>query len=224
MSKENENQRHLVYQDDTYIILRPLTFEASKKYGSNTKWCTTMEHEPSYFDKFYSRGILIYILNKVNGVKIASYRSVHDGTHEFSFWNQIDHRIDSMETNLPQFVLDIVKNEIKQNFKSNRELLSEEDIVKFEKQMVHHEMNKMVREDFFNETEPVPLDPVPLLTGVRSTIQDDLNDLMSDWGRISQGQAGQEMVYQNENTRVSFNDEGDIDVIYRPNVPKIKVC
>lgn len=201
ISKENENQRHLVYENDEYIILRPLSFEASKKYGSNTKWCTTMEHEPSYFDKFYSRGILIYILNKLTGVKVATYRNLYDCGHEFSFWNQIDQRIDSMETNLPQFVLDIVKDEIKQNFKSNRELLSEEDVVKFEKQTMRHE-EKMSRGIEAIENNMI----APMMERPRAVEMDDIPEHPF-------------AVYENENTLVSFDEDGNVNVAYRPDVP-----
>ena len=31
----------------------------------------------------------------------------------FSFWNQTDSRIDSLESELPDFILDIIRNEVK---------------------------------------------------------------------------------------------------------------
>ena len=36
------------YEDERWLILRPLTFSASAKYGSSTRWCTTYQKEKNY--------------------------------------------------------------------------------------------------------------------------------------------------------------------------------
>ena len=60
-NKELEKQIIREYEDDEWLILRPLTFEASLKYGSATKWCTTYSKEKQYFEIAQSR-----ILNEKN--------------------------------------------------------------------------------------------------------------------------------------------------------------
>jgi hypothetical protein len=50
--KDLENQVLKIYDNDEWLLLRPLTFNASKKYGANTKWCTTTEHNNEYFHKY----------------------------------------------------------------------------------------------------------------------------------------------------------------------------
>lgn len=98
--KELEKQVEVIFESDEWLLLKPLTFLASKKYGANTKWCTTTENNDSYFIKYASNGVLIYCLNKLTGYKVATYRSLKPEEPEFSFWNSKDVRIDSLETEL----------------------------------------------------------------------------------------------------------------------------
>jgi hypothetical protein len=129
--KDLEKQIKLVYEDDEWLFVRPLTFNASKKYGSNTKWCTTTESNSEYFTKYASRGVLIYCLNKKTGYKVASFRSLDKGDPEFSWWNQKDSRIDSLQSELPDELLKVIRVESMSNPnykpKTNRFLLSDKD-------------------------------------------------------------------------------------------------
>lgn len=125
--KDLENQVKKVYEDDEWLMVRPLTYFSSKKYGSATKWCTTSEGNPDYFIRYATNGILIYMINKKSGEKVACYK-VLNGENEFSFWNQKDSRIDSIESGLPFSILGIIQKEITTKpVKSNIALLSEED-------------------------------------------------------------------------------------------------
>jgi hypothetical protein len=120
IEKEMESQIVKLHQDSEWVVLRPLTYEASKKYGSNTKWCTTSEKEPGYFLKYSKSGILIYVINKKTGLKVGCFRSILD--NEFSFWNQKDERIDSLQSGLPDFIINVIKSEIENRFIPNSSL------------------------------------------------------------------------------------------------------
>jgi hypothetical protein len=120
IEKEMESQIVKLHQDSEWVVLRPLTYEASKKYGSNTKWCTTSEKEPTYFLKYSKSGILIYVINKKTGLKVGCFRSILD--NEFSFWNQKDERIDSLQSGLPDFIINVIKSEIENRFIPNSSL------------------------------------------------------------------------------------------------------
>ena len=62
--KELENQTEKIYEDDNFLVLVPKTIEASCKYGSGTKWCTTVKGA-DHFQR-YTRGKqgLYYIIRK----------------------------------------------------------------------------------------------------------------------------------------------------------------
>jgi len=123
--KELEKQIIKLHDDGEWLVIRPLTFQASLKYGADTRWCTAMKKEISHFNRYTKRGILIYCINRVSGKKVAQFYSL-DSEHEFSFWNQEDTRIDSLESGLPADVLSVIFNEVTNNKKSNNDLLPED--------------------------------------------------------------------------------------------------
>lgn len=132
-SKDLEKQIIKIYEDEIWLLVRPLTFESSKKYGSNTKWCTTTENNPDYFFKYSKKGVLIYCINKKSGYKVASFYSLDKNDPEFSFWDQKDSRIDSLATELTNDLRDIIfKESTNKDAKTNRFLLKDDERIKEE--------------------------------------------------------------------------------------------
>jgi hypothetical protein len=130
-TKDMENQIIKVFEDDEWLLLRPLTYLASKKYGSNTKWCTTQSNNSEYFIKYSSKGVLIYCINKKTGYKVASFYSLDKNDQEFSFWNQKDTRVDSLQTELNDELRKIIgETSMAKNAKTNRYLLNDDQRMK----------------------------------------------------------------------------------------------
>lgn len=119
-NKELRNQVVVDYDSDEWLIIRPITFEASSKYGAGTKWCTTSENNPDHFFRYSKRGVLIYIINKINGYKLACYKHLDENSVEF--FNQEDQRVDSMMVELPLEILGRVKEIVISTKISNKEL------------------------------------------------------------------------------------------------------
>ena len=129
IEKEMETQVARVFEDDEWLLLRPLTFESSKKYGASTKWCTTTEHNPEYFNKYARRGVLIYCISKTRRYKVASFYSLDKSEPEFSWWNEKDTRIDSLETELPMNLRELIAGIcLAKDAKSNDELNGGKDV------------------------------------------------------------------------------------------------
>ena len=61
--KEKLYNAELVYEDEKVKVVRPLTHEASRHYGTGTKWCTATA-SPEHFDGYTKKGKLFYILPK----------------------------------------------------------------------------------------------------------------------------------------------------------------
>ena len=128
IDKDLEKQVIKLLETDEWLVVKPMSFLASKKYGANTKWCTTQENNPDYYLRYSRRGILIYCMNKITGEKVASFKNIDESyDRETSFWNMIDNRIDSIESGLPNQVMDVIKDEFKNTTKPNWELLSDDE-------------------------------------------------------------------------------------------------
>ena len=108
IEKEMEKQVIKIYEDSEWLVLKPLTYESSKKYGAGTKWCTTSEGDSSHFNR-YGKGMLIYCIDKKS--KVACYKDL--GGSEFSFWNQIDNKIESLDSDLSMEALKAIRDHVK---------------------------------------------------------------------------------------------------------------
>jgi hypothetical protein len=53
-----------LFKNDNFELVVPLTFEASKKYGANAKWCTTNRCDDTMFNKHNEMGSLAYLIIK----------------------------------------------------------------------------------------------------------------------------------------------------------------
>jgi hypothetical protein len=119
MFKKSKKEIHKIFEDENYMIFKPLTYLASCSYGYQTKWCTAMINEPSYFYN-HSKGILIYLIDKKENKKFAFYKKIlhpyemEDYDHEnyvFKTFNQEDKQIDTIQTGLPMNILQIIMME-----------------------------------------------------------------------------------------------------------------
>jgi len=123
--KDLETQVIKIHEDGEWLLIRPLTFKSSCKYGANTKWCTTTEHNQEYYNKYAKRGVLVYCINKKTGYKVAAFYSLDKNEPEFSYWNQKDTRIDSTDSNLPLELIGFIRDYVKDpKVKSNTAMLS----------------------------------------------------------------------------------------------------
>jgi hypothetical protein len=138
MFKKSKKEIHRIFEDDRYLVFKPLTYVSSCAYGYQTKWCTAMVNDPTYFYN-HSKGILIYLIDKKENIKFAFYKNIPDffelehSEHEnyvFKTFNQEDKQIDTIQTGLPQNILEIILKETDRNSPTtipNYELFSDEE-------------------------------------------------------------------------------------------------
>jgi hypothetical protein len=128
IDKEFQKQVVKLHEDDEWLVIKPLSWAASKKYGANTKWCTSSEYEQDYFYRYVKRGILIYSMNKKTGNKVAGFKNVDNSYEkEISFWDIKDNRVDSLEANLPYHIMDIFKDQFFNCKTTNWDILSDDE-------------------------------------------------------------------------------------------------
>ena len=132
IDKETAKQIKKIYEDDEWLSLRPLSLEASMKYGANTKWCTTTQ-SGQYYARYSARGILIYNINKKTGYKVACFKNL-DGAfdNEFSWWDVTDKKIEVLDSEAPSAVLEAIRNEIKNTSVPNQLLMTKAESEKLE--------------------------------------------------------------------------------------------
>jgi hypothetical protein len=109
--KKLEKQVVKLYSDDEWSVVIPLSYEASRVYGSNTKWCTTQER---YWNDYIKTYKLIYIQNKKTNEKYAVSRHWED-EKKLQAWLSNDDETSPMLLPLPIEVMSIVIREVNDN-------------------------------------------------------------------------------------------------------------
>jgi len=107
--KEFEKQTKKIYDVDEWLVLIPLSFEASKLYGTNTKWCTTQE---KYWNEIVKHSKLIYIINRSTNDKYA-ISSRKESNTDVQAWLSNDDEISPMMLDIPMGVLMVINCEIR---------------------------------------------------------------------------------------------------------------
>ena len=155
IDKELSKDVLIEFKDENWLLIRPLTYESSLKYGASTKWCTASKDTYDHFFRYTESGILIYCIDLKRGDKFGFHRDIpqSDNRHnnEISFWNTADYRVDSMQCN---FSPDVINHLMNIELKSNKEMSNgkwEESLINLEKGLGIHRKRRTEN----SETMPV---------------------------------------------------------------------
>lgn len=150
--KKIEKQILKIYEDDTWFILTPLSFEASKVYGANTKWCTTQE---KYWYQYLTSHRLIYVLNKKINTKIAFSRDYRND--KFQAWTADDSEVSPMFIDwIPDELFLKIRKELQEN-KTTGDLIGWGDDVSTIRRRISETPDDIVsrRDDAIRFLEPI---------------------------------------------------------------------
>ena len=111
--KEAKSGVDKLYEDDRWLLVKPITYEGSCYYGSSTKWCTAAKDAPQHFKSYSKTGNLYYIIDKTKDVgdffKIALHKK-WDG--EEDWYDRADNKLrdDTEEAIRSLLPFDLVKS------------------------------------------------------------------------------------------------------------------
>ena len=111
--KQKEAEKQVIKLMDTaeYCVVIPLSYEASKIYGANTKWCTTQE---KYWNEYYKNYKLIYIIDKVKNQKYAISRK-KDNPLKIQAWLSNDDETNPLLLPISSEVMSLVSSEVQKD-------------------------------------------------------------------------------------------------------------
>jgi hypothetical protein len=118
--RELEKQVDKIYENDKFLVIKPKTHQASCKYGSNTKWCTTAQ-SPDHFERYTSGSQgLYYIINKANSTdKDYSKVAIHfDNSGYPKFWDSKDSPMGEREIAIFKYAFPEIIDAIEENYKT----------------------------------------------------------------------------------------------------------
>jgi hypothetical protein len=127
----NESRIKL-FEDDRWLVVVPLTHQASCSYGAHSNWCVSTSNS-SYFQNYTNNGVLIFFIDKkgnnpkkpnANMYKFALH--VNLSRPDMNSWNWFsmeDVSIDPIFVHnvIPKKLLDVAKNYVEDTLKGLRE-------------------------------------------------------------------------------------------------------
>mgnify|MGYP003628619776 FL=1 len=84
-----------IYENDKWLVVRPTTIEASRLYGSDTKWCVTMRGK-THLQVYLDEGCMYYIIDKKKENKLYNKVLFHltwTGNYDIYNKNDDNHRL-----------------------------------------------------------------------------------------------------------------------------------
>jgi hypothetical protein len=106
--KELEKQTKKLFDSNEWLVLIPLSYEAAKLYGANTKWCVT---ELKYWNNYVENYKIIYVINRSTDVKYAISRDKTDDK-DLKAWLSDDSETSPLLLNIPQEIWSVVIPEL----------------------------------------------------------------------------------------------------------------
>ena len=75
ISEVKNKETEILYEDDRWLVLYPLSVRSSNVYGKGTKWCVSSEDNNygKYYKQYIENGCLVFVIDK--SVKETEYRS-----------------------------------------------------------------------------------------------------------------------------------------------------
>jgi predicted nucleic acid-binding Zn-ribbon protein len=130
---------NVVFENDRFLVVNPLTHETSCYYGKGTKWCTAADSD-HHFNQYNSDGKLFYILDKALPTSDVNYKVAllqkFDG--DSSFWNAKDDKMFEkwfIQHN-PQAkeIMEAVNGYLESQFKEQLEIFRDKERAKLERE------------------------------------------------------------------------------------------
>ena len=90
--KAVKNQKVVIYNDDDWLVVSPLSWEASCYYGAGTKWCVASKQTDTHWKSYNKRSTFFYVIDKNKNQKDplykVAYRMLKD--NKWEFWDAED--------------------------------------------------------------------------------------------------------------------------------------
>lgn len=129
LEAQKENMIEKIHEDEDWLLVMPLSYEASLKYGAHTKWCTASKDTKDHYQSYTHKGILIYCINKKDDTKYGFYYDLEHKSASYSpssamsFWNAEDDFVEMFDVEMPMSHMKILADYTKNNKIPNERLM-----------------------------------------------------------------------------------------------------
>ena len=120
--KKTNPKQEIIFEDDNYLIIKPLNLDSARKYGRGTKWCTSSRDANYFYD--YSRGILIYVIGKGGNPNWGVHFDMDE--IKLTWWDSIDEQVDGMLVDMPSEIKEFIVKHVSEEKNPNNTYFDDE--------------------------------------------------------------------------------------------------
>jgi len=200
-----------IYEDDNWLVIRPMSHAASCKYGSGSKWCTAMKDTSEHWSSYTQKGIhFYYIINKqpaagysAGGFRDEKFALAAQPQIDPDQWEAFDSEDTGMDINTLWWEIDAISGSVHKSssgiFAAIEKDLEVAPMAAFlEKLKPGIETFKKGKESGFTKAEFEKV-----AGGDNRTTDEFLVDLAADWGDTFMRHSG--LIYTDDRSKWKIN-------------------
>lgn len=162
----------IVYEDDKFTVVAPLTTKASCYYGAGTKWCVASSADNTHFNNYMTDGKLFYFIDKTKPTSNRFYKValLKKFEGDESYFDAPDNKFYSgwiLGTKELEKIKKAIDDYLNSKYPSEIELYKDKERVRQEKARIERERRQRITNTYFeaaqerrenNEWDPEVLD------------------------------------------------------------------
>lgn len=146
----------IVYEDDQFTVVAPLTTAASCYYGAGTKWCTASSADNTHFNNYMNDGKLFYILDKTKATSDRFYKValLKKFEGDESYFDAPDEKFTSgwiMGTNKLARIKQYIDLYIRERYAKELEILRDKEKAAIERRRLERVAQQRIENELINE-------------------------------------------------------------------------
>ena len=148
----------LVYEDERFTVVAPLTTKASCYYGAGTKWCTASSADNTHFNNYMNEGKLFYFIDKTKPTSDRFYKValLKKFEGDESYFDAPDQKFTSgwiIGTDELEKIKKVINDYLNSKYADKIELYKDKERVRAERARIENERRRAITNSYLEATQ-----------------------------------------------------------------------
>ena len=148
----------LVYEDERFTVVAPLTTKASCYYGAGTKWCTASSADNTHFNNYMNEGKLFYFIDKTKPTSDRFYKValLKKFEGDESYFDAPDQKFTNgwiLDTDELEKIKKVINDYMNSKYADKIELYKDKERVRAERARIEYERKVAITNSYLEMTQ-----------------------------------------------------------------------
>jgi len=148
----------LVYEDEKFTVVAPLTTKASCYYGAGTKWCTSSSADNTHFNNYMNEGKLFYFIDKTKPTSDRFYKValLKKFEGDESYFDAPDQKFTNgwiLDTDELEKIKKVINDYMNSKYADKIELYKDKERIRAERARIENERIQARRNSYLEATQ-----------------------------------------------------------------------